>query len=443
MISIKPRRASEIAKIVSGKLMGEDVLIDKISLSSKENMDENTCFVGIKGEKFDGNDFSNEAYKNGAGIVITERKDAKKPCITVGDTKTALLELASANKGSAKIIGVTGSVGKTTVKNMIISVLSQKFSVIGTKENENNEIGVAKTLLNIKNEDFCVVEMGMRALGEIDKLSRFSKPELAVITNAKTSHIELLGSKKNILKAKLEILNYHPKFAILPNDKRINRKKLGKIKAIFVDEGARKARYSFFDGGIKFLIKNGDNEENEMKIYSFCLHNIHNAEIAYRVGKLYGLTDSEIQNGLLSFKQDRMREEYLEIKGVTIINDCYNSSYESLKSSLILLSNISKLKKKRSNAIIGDILEIGRYSKKIHRKIGRFAKKLKINRVFLCGQYSKYIKRGAGYAKIFENKQDLVSEMRKTLSSGDVVLIKASRRLKFENIIEGIKENNE
>ena len=180
-----------------------------------------------------------------------------------------------------------------------------------------------------------------------------------------------------------------------------------------------------------------------MAVAGLIFSNIHNAEIAYRVGKLYGLTDSEIQNGLLSFKQDRMREEYLEIKGVTIINDCYNSSYESLKSSLILLSNISKLKKKRSNAIIGDILEIGRYSKKIHRKIGRFAKKLKINRLFLCGQYSKYIKRGAGYAKIFENKQDLVSEMRKTLSSGDVVLIKASRKLKFENIIEGIKENNE
>ncbi|MBQ4108403.1 MAG: UDP-N-acetylmuramoyl-tripeptide--D-alanyl-D-alanine ligase [Clostridia bacterium] len=440
MISIKPRTASEIAEIVFGVLLGEDILIDRISLSSNEKMSEGCCFVAIKGEKYDGNDFIEDALKNGASLVICERKISCGACITVDNTRIALLKLASASKGDTKIIGITGSVGKTTVKNMIISVLSQKYKVTGTRENQNNEIGVALTMLGITNEDFCVVEMGMRALGEIDLLSSYALPETAVITNAKTSHIEMLGCEENILRAKLEILNYKPKYAILPNDKRLRASDFGDIRAIFVDERIDSSQYSYFQDGIEFCL---DNYSKKMKIYSYSISNIYNARIAYYVGGLYGLTDEEICNGLARFKQDKMREEYLDINGVTVINDCYNSSYESMKSSLALLANYAKMNGKRANALIGDILELGACSKEIHTKIGILCREHKIERLFLLGENVKHIKNGAGYGEIYENNEELINELIEKLDKDDVLLVKASRRMKLENIIEGMKKRNE
>ncbi len=442
MISIKPRKASEIAKIVSGKLNGQDLIIDKISIDSREHSSAGACFIGTKGKKYDGNDFINEARQNGASVVITDKENAKAPCIVVENTTSALISLARACKGSTKIIGITGSVGKTTVKNMVISVLSQKYSVVGTKENQNNEIGVALTLLGIKNEDFCVVEMGMRALGEIDLLASFATPELVVITNAKTSHIERLGSEENILNAKLEILNYKPKYAILPNDERFIRRNYGEIKTIFIDEEVEKSRFLYFENGMEFLIYD-ESTAHKMKIYSFCLHNIQNAEIAFFVGKIYGLTYDQISCGLARFKQDKMREEYLDINGITVINDCYNSSLESLKSSLVSLTTFANIRGKKSNALIGDILELGEYGEKIHTEIGHLCKELKIEKLFLYGELSKYIKIGAGYGEIFENKEDLIKELCEKLNKDDVLLVKASRKLKFENIIEGMKKINE
>lgn len=443
MISVKARKASEIAKIVDGKLYGEDFLIDKISFNSKEKMQSGCLFIGIRGKNYDGNDFISEAIENGADLVITDRHNLSKCCIVVCNTLDALLKLASSSIGNTKIIGITGSVGKTTVKNMIISVLGQKYRVIGTKENENNEIGVAKTLLKIKNEDFCVVEMGMRGIGEIDLLSSVSRPELVVITNVKASHIERLGSEENILNAKLEILNYEPKYAVLPNDIRIVGRDFGKIIPFFVEEDVDKYNHTFFENGIEFFVNNGENNPLKMKIYSFFLHNIHNAEIAYRVGKIYGLGDDEIAAGLISFKQDKMREEYLEINGITVINDCYNSSYESLKSSLNSLVSYANLKGKRPNALIGDILELGKYGKEIHRKIGYLCKELKIHGLYLYGNESNYISAGAGYGEIFDCKEELIRELCRKLDKNDVLLVKASRGLMLEKVIEGMKKFNE
>ena len=180
-----------------------------------------------------------------------------------------------------------------------------------------------------------------------------------------------------------------------------------------------------------------------MKIYSYSISNIYNARIAYYVGGLYGLTDEEICNGLARFKQDKMREEYLDINGVTVINDCYNSSYESMKSSLALLANYAKMNGKRANALIGDILELGACSKEIHTKIGILCREHKIERLFLLGENVKHIKNGAGYGEIYENNEELINELIEKLDKDDVLLVKASRRMKLENIIEGMKKRNE
>lgn len=443
MIRVKPRWASEIAKIISGNLIGRDVLIDKISINSEEIVGSGCCFVGIRGKNFDGNDFQENAFENGAELAICERQSTNKPCIIVENTKTALLKLAKAGRGKTKIIGVTGSVGKTTVKNMIISVLSQKYSVIGTEGNENNEIGVAKTLLKIQDEDFCVVEMGMRALGEIDLLASVALPELAVITNVKTSHLELLGTEENVLRAKMEILSYTPKYAVLPNDARLRSQNFGKTVTVFVDENIDSSRYKYFENGIEFSLDKNENYSEKMKIYSFYVHNIYNAEIAYNVGKIYGLTDTEISKGISSFKQDKMREEYLVINGITVINDCYNSSYESLKSSLYSLANFAKIKGKRANALIGDMLELGENRCELHTKIGQICHAIKIERLFLYGELVENIRMGAGYGEVFDSKEELINEICQKLNRDDVLLVKASRSLKFENIIEGMKKRNE
>jgi UDP-N-acetylmuramoyl-tripeptide--D-alanyl-D-alanine ligase len=187
----------KIADVLNSKLIGENKKIEDITLNSKEQLNKTTCFFAIRGEKYDGNNFISEAVKNGAGLIVTNVKpNIEVPYILVDDTKIALGILGKHNKGGTKIVGITGSAGKTTTKEMIKALLSQKYNVYATRLNENNEIGVAKTLLRIKNHDFCIVEMGMRGLGEIRYLSSIAEPDISVITNAGTAHLERLGTKE-------------------------------------------------------------------------------------------------------------------------------------------------------------------------------------------------------------------------------------------------------
>ena len=310
MVEISELMASEIAKIINGQLYGSDISINKISINSKEKMDENTCFWGIKGKRFNGNDYVLEAQNRNVGLVVCDKKMNQGRYIYVSNTHRALEMLAKSRIKSTKIIAVTGSVAKTTVKNMIISVLKQKYLVCGTEGNQNNEIGVLLTLLKIKNEDFCVVEMGMRNIGEIDYLASITHPETVVITNALSSHIETLKSEQNIFLAKCEILNYSPKNAVLPFEKRFLELRLGNIISYFVGEGSnyKTGKFKHINNAIEYEIMD-NNSIIKMKIYSIFSHNIHNSLFAYVVGKIYNLSDKDIREGLLQFKQEKMREK--------------------------------------------------------------------------------------------------------------------------------------
>lgn len=442
MKKIKACSAKKIAEILEGILLGEDKIIDKISLNSKEK-DSNWCFVAIKGKKFDGNDFIYEAINNGASLIITDSEiNVKASVIYVANTIKALGKIAKMNIGETKIVAVTGSVGKTTTKEMIISVLKENYKVIGTNENENNEIGVPLTLLSIKNHDICVLEMGMRSRGEIDYLASIATPECAVITNSGTSHLETLKTKENIFLAKSEILNYLPKYAILPNEERFKNLKKEGIKSFYIaDENCSIYDYKYTKNGIILSIKADGSIVKNIKMKTFYIHNLKNALFAYRVGKIYGLSDEKIKKGLEDFLPSKMREEYMKIKAIEVINDCYNSSYESVKSALYSLVNYSKMNAKTPSILIGDILEAGEESEEIHRRIGDLCKNLNVN-VLAYGKYGKYVLEGANKGILFYSRDEISDEILARLSDKDVLLVKASRGMHFEKIIEEMKEKS-
>ncbi len=442
MKRIKMYSAEEIAKALDGRLLGENIIIDKISLNSKENA-LNWCFIAIRGKNFDGNDFICEAIKNGASLIITDSKiDVNTSVIYVENTIKALGKIAKMNIGDTKIIAVTGSVGKTTTKEMIISVLKEKYQVIGTNENENNEIGVPLTLLSIQNHDFCVVEMGMRARGEIDYLTSIATPECVVITNAGTSHLETLKTRENIFLAKIEALNYSPKYTVLPNEQRFKKLRKKGIKSFYIDdENCCIYDYKYTENGIILSIKTDKSIIENIEMKTFYIHNLKNALFAYAVGKIYSLSDQEIKKGLEAFVSAKMREEYLEIKGIKVINDCYNSSYESVESALYSLINYAKTNIKNPSILIGDILEAGEESKEIHRRIGELCKNLNVN-VFAYGKYGKCVLEGAGKGFLFANRDEISNEIINKLGENDILLVKASRGMHFEKIIEEMKEKS-
>lgn len=436
MIDISILKASEIARIINGELYGEDVEINKISIDSRENLDKNTCFWGIKGKKFDGNEFTLEAENKKAGLIVSNKRTIEGSHIYVRDTRIALELLAKSRIKNTKIVALTGSVGKTTVKNMIISVLSQKYITCGTQGNQNNEIGVLLTLLKIKNEDFCVVEMGMRNRGEIDYLASVAKPETVIITNALTSHIERLKSKNNIFLAKCEILNYSPKNAILPFEKRFVNLNIDNMNLYYVGENSS-CRIGNFRQNNNEIVYEIIDEENikTMKIYSLFLHNIQNSLFAYKVGRIYGLTDEEIREGLLNYKQDKYREEYKRIDGITIINDSYNASYESMASALCSLKKYCIQTNKTPCALLGDILELGKCSQEIHEKIARLCKELGIKKLFYKGENYKIFKKHLENTILIDASRESFRYIKQYLNSDDVLLVKGSRNMNLEKIL--------
>lgn len=433
--------AGDMGKILNGILYGNDCLIENISLNSKI-IAKNTCFFAIKGKNFDGYDYINEALENGAKLIITDRYISfNASYILVNDVILALGEVAKIQAKGVKVIGITGSLGKTTVKNMVVSVLSQKYKVYGTKSNENNEIGVPKTLLNAKNHDFCVVEMGMRGLGEIEYLASIALPTTAIVTNAKTSHIERLKTKENIFLAKMEILKFEPKNAILPYEKRFIEYDYKKTAPIFVGDGSKcvAREIKVENNNIKFKVFDNRKYSTEMKIYSRFVHNIQNALFAYKAGKIYGLTDEQIKNGLEYYKQENMREEQVVVNGITIINDSYNSSFESLTSVIISVERYANLVGKKFNVLIGDILEAGTDKELRFKKLKEQIKCLKVENFFVFGNELAEIFSDLKKSFGSNDYKEMAKMIYEKLGENDILLVKASRGVGLERVIEEMK----
>ena len=452
-------KIKEILNVTRGKMLfgNEELEVENFSKDTR-TIQKGDIYIGIKGEKFDGSNFWNQALDAGATAVIVsniqiskeeKEKYKDKTIIQVEDTFEALYEIAKYKRSlyNIPVIAVTGSVGKTSTKDIIASVVSQKYKTLKTEGNNNNNIGLPLTILKLKDHEALVVEMGMNHFGEISLLTNIAKPTLAVITNIGTSHIGNLGSRENILKAKLEILEGMkiPR-VIINNDNDLlhkwyeeNKEKIeihtyginnsSDIIAEKIELGEEKS---------KFVAKTSSEKVN-IDVPVGGEHFVYNALCGFMVGKILGLSSKEIQNGILKFELTKKRMDIRVLKnGATLINDSYNASYESMKASLKYLSSRTDFRK---IAVLGDMLELGDFSKELHEKVGEEVANDNIDVLICRGEFAKNIISKANENKktqciLLQNNEEILSKLQEILKEGDVVLIKASNGMKFYEICQ-------
>ncbi|NLY42439.1 MAG: UDP-N-acetylmuramoyl-tripeptide--D-alanyl-D-alanine ligase [Clostridiaceae bacterium] len=454
-------KVQEILEATGGILRkgDRDIEITDICTDSRK-AGKGVLFVPLKGERYDGHDFIVNALQAGAAAFITER-DMEIPMegaceIKVKDTLAALHDMARYYRSKFKIpfIAVTGSVGKTTTKEMVSSVMEQKFNVLKTQGNFNNEIGLPLTVFRLNSyHDIAVTEMGMSGFGEIKKLVSIVNPQVAIITNIGSAHIEKLGSQENILKAKMEVFY---KFtadntAILNGDDPLLYNLKGKLpfKTVFYgidnNECDIKAKniISYGEEGSTFCV-DIDGREYEVKVPLIGRHNIYNALASIAAGRVYNMEMNSIIKGIALSKPEKMRLDIFEAKGIKVINDCYNASPESMKAALSVLMQIQS--RGRKIAILGDMLEMGHWAGQAHRKVGEEVQKCGIDYLFTVGYNGKDIAKGAIDAGMpvhkvfsFDSNDEAIQKIDEFLKQGDVVLVKASRGMRMESISEHIR----
>ena len=399
-------KLSEINNILKGKI-NKDVSFNKIKMNSKD-ITTNDVFLAIN----KGHNYIDEAINNGAVGIISEY-DLDYPSIKVDNSILALGKIANyiRNLYDIPLIAITGSVGKTTTKELIYSVLSKKYKVLKSEKNKNNNIGCPLTLLNLdETYDIIVLEFGMNHFNEISYLSKICNPDYAIITNIGTAHIGNLGSKKNILKAKLEILDGMSNKNIIVNNK---DKYLKKIRnAIKVDE---KRLNVIYKNENEFII------DNVIFNYKY-KHILPDIFIAIKVGLLFDINLKLISEAISEFEPIDGRLNIIN-REYKIIDDSYNSSYESLIEGLKSLDNNFKY------IVLADMLELGKFSIKYHKKVNKYLKKIKNKKVLLIGNYTKYID-----GIHFENLDELILFLKSNIKKCDTVYIKGSRKFNLDII---------
>lgn len=442
---------SEIALAVGGEIFGNgEKLVSGISTDSRKISPEEV-FVALRGERFDGHDFIMGLWGKCAA-VITEEPAPGFDGVLVKDTLKALGILSAYWKRKVNprfTVGITGSVGKTTSKDMIASVLKEKYKTHLTEGNFNNHIGVPVTLIRIeKDAEAVVCEMGMNAKGEIQYLTGLVRPNLAVITNIGTSHIENLGSREGIMEAKLEILSGMEKGStiILDGDEPLFRTEkaqqlLSGYKVIYVgfDAGCDVYPMDIYKGSdyLSFDVISAKGEFR-IKVPAIGDHFIKNGLFAATVGLCCGLDSSAIQAGIMGYSPTGLRQKIYEKDGIRVIADCYNASPESMDASLKVLGE----SKGRKIAVLGDMLELGDLAQSAHKTVGEKAKAVGVDELFTYGKVSYHIMLGALEAGMEKEKAhnsidsaQISQELKLTLKPGDTVLFKASRKMKLEEII--------
>ena len=414
-------------------------------------------YIGFKGERFDGGKFYEDALKNGAKGAIINKIDGleikrleNKFVIQVDDTVEAVGQIAKLKreKYNIPVIAITGSVGKTSTKDIIYSVVSQKYNALKTQGNMNNHIGMPMTILGLREHEALVVEMGMNHFGELSKLTAIAKPTIAVITNVGTAHIGNLGSRENILKAKLEILEglQQGGTAVINNDNDLlhkwyeeNKEKI-EIHTYGINNSSDviAEKIELGEEKSKFVVKTSSEKVN-IGVPVGGEHFVYNALCGFIVGKVLGLTAKEIQNGISKFELTKKRMDIRVLKnGATLINDSYNASYESMKASLKYLSSRTDLRK---IAVLGDMLELGDFSKELHEKVGEEVANDNIDVLICRGEFAKNIISKANKNKktqciLLQNNEEILSKLQEILKEGDGVLIKASNGMKFYEICQ-------
>lgn len=452
-------QAEKISKWVNGRLTGNEFAVaDKVSTDTR-TLEKGSLFVAIRGENFDGHKFIGEAFKKGAAIVISEEEypvNEGSAVIIVEDTVKALGELAKnyIKTFDITVIGITGSVGKTTTKEMIAQVLSTQYNVHKTMGNFNNHIGLPLSVLNLdRQHSVAVFEMGMSAMGEIDYLSRIIQPDIGVITNIGISHIEKLGSRQNILRAKLEIINGMKENGVLilnGDDELLSGLEgLLPMPVVFygINDNCNVQGYgieSMGEKGVRFTV---DIRNRNVDIFLPVpgIHNVSDALAAIACAVELGITDENIQKGLIRYSSEKMRLNIVDYGNVKVINDAYNAAPSSVIAALSVLRDVAG--SRRSIAVLGDMLELGEYSGEAHRNVGERVAHEKIDYLVAVGELARDYASGAVEAGMDKNRviyipdsESAVKSLKQLIEPHDVVLFKGSRGMHLDKLMERIFE---
>lgn len=435
-------KIKEILKITNGKLICGDEDLDIQNFEKDTRIiQKGDMYVAIKGEKFDGNDFYKDAINKGAVACLMSKEPDEKigSIVLVENTVKAIQQIAAYKRSQVDIpvVAVTGSVGKTSTKDIVAAVMSQKYKVLKTQGNLNNDIGLPFTLLRLHDENAIVVEMGMNHFGEISLLTSIAKPTLAIITNIGTAHIGNLGSRENILKAKLEILEgLQGNSVIINNDNDLlsdwaekNKEKYNIItyginnknsKYVAEDIHSYEDRSEYRIDGKKVVVPVGGE------------HFVLNSLCAIAVGRYFDIPMAKITEGISGFELTKGRMEIEKAKcGASIINDTYNANYDSMKAAIEYLE---KIEGKRKIAVLGDMKELGEYSESLHRKVGEEVKDIDI--LITIGELAKCIEETADVREMlhFDNNESALEYLKKIMKKDDIILLKASNSMKFGDI---------
>lgn len=440
----------ELAKALKGDLCNTDISYINpvgVSIDTREEL-TNKIFVALKGTR-DAHDFLQVAKEKGAVLAITERS-CDFAHILVRDTYKAIKDFAKFYKEKFDIptIGITGSVGKTTTKDLTASIVSQKYNTVKTAGNFNNEIGLPLTVFRIgKETEVVVLEMGMNNFREIHNLAEISKPDIALITNIGTAHIENLGSRENILKAKSEILDFSPKNVILDGDDIYLKSLSNVVNADYYYLNKPEEKYTAYNIKPKGLLGTTatiklDDTEFIVDIPLPGEYMIKNAMAGAIVGKYLGLSVEQIKKGIESFEPSQNR---MDIKkgpnGRIIINDTYNASPQSMKAAIDMITEQDGKK----IAILGDMYELGEFSQDFHKEIGDYSNISKLYKLITVGTQAKFIHNAAldkTKTLHFESKKDFFEKFVQNdiihELDNAIILIKASRGMGFEEISQSL-----
>lgn len=456
----------DILKKCNGKLLvgNKESICDNFKTDTRHIQTGDT-FVGIKGENFDGNMLYEEAFFKGASTCILQcvnitkdklEKYSDKNIIIVQNTIDALGKLAKYKRSlfDIPVIGITGSVGKTSTKDIIASVVSKKYNTLKTEGNLNSQVGLPLTILRLKKEhEAAVIEMGMNHKGEIEYLSNIAKPTISVITNVGSSHIGNLGSRENILKAKLEILTGMNKDGIFiynnDNDMLFNNKELfEKYKnvnfGIDNESDIMANNISILQDKSIFDAKFNNNIHTIIVPISG-KHFVYNSLCATAVGLQLNISIQAISDGIKEFSLTKNRMEIKNFNNnISVINDSYNASYDSMKAALEFLGGF---KDKTKIAVLGDMLELGEYSDEIHFNVGKCVYENNIDILITVGDNSKKIAEGAKKRgmlkeniKCVDSKKEALDILKKSIFSNLTILLKASNSMNFIDLYNNLLE---
>lgn len=412
-----------------------------------------SLFVCLRGERFDGHSFASQAAQLGAAALLVDHPvDADVPQLVVTDTGKALLQLAGwyRRRFRLPVVGLTGSVGKTTTKEFIALVLGAKYNTLKTQGNLNNEIGVPQMLFRLEDSHTAaVIEMGMNHFGEISRLTRAVAPTVGLITNIGVSHIENLGSRAGILQAKLEILEgMAPDAPLIVNadNDMLRTVKLGDRPLLTFAIDDQSADFTATDiaeqGSTTTFTVHHNTFTQPVTIPTVGIHNVYNALAAMAVGYVTGVNPAAAAAALANYVPAGMRQNLVQVGGVQVIEDCYNASPDSMRAAL---QTLGKLPVHRRYAVLGAMLELGNYAKEAHTQVGKMAAENGIDGVLAYGADAAYIveaakQAGLENARLFDTKEALAQALAQQVQSGDGVLFKGSRGMHLEDVMHTVYE---